>query len=72
MIRLAIDEKLIGEARKLGGHRTKKEAVIAALEKYISGTSDSREFLKPLERSILIPNMITKRQGAESARAIRT
>jgi Arc/MetJ family transcription regulator len=32
---LAIDDKLIEEARRLGEHRTKKEAVTTALEEYI-------------------------------------
>ena len=32
---LAIDDKLIEEARKIGRHRTKKEAVTAALDEYI-------------------------------------
>ena len=29
--------KLIEEARKLGGHKTKKAAVITALEEYVRG-----------------------------------
>jgi Arc/MetJ family transcription regulator len=32
---LAIDDKLIEEAKKLGRHRTKKETVTAALDEYI-------------------------------------
>ena len=32
---LAIDDRLIEEARELGHHRTKKEAVNAALDEYI-------------------------------------
>ena len=32
---LAIDDRLIEEARKTGGHKTKKEAVTSALEEYI-------------------------------------
>jgi hypothetical protein len=32
---LAIDDRLIEEAKKLGHHRTKKEAVSVALEEYI-------------------------------------
>lgn len=31
---LAIDDRLIDEAKKLGKHRTKKEAVTAALNEY--------------------------------------
>jgi Arc/MetJ family transcription regulator len=33
---LALDDKLIVRAQKAGGHRTKKEAVTAALEEYIA------------------------------------
>jgi hypothetical protein len=32
---LALDDRLIEEARKTGGHRTKKEAVTKALEEYV-------------------------------------
>jgi Arc/MetJ family transcription regulator len=32
---LAIDDRLIDEARAVGGHKTKKEAVTAALHEYI-------------------------------------
>lgn len=32
---LAIDDKLIESARRVGGHKTKKEAVTAALEEYV-------------------------------------
>lgn len=32
---LAIDDKLLEEARKVGGHRTKKATVTEALEEYI-------------------------------------
>jgi Arc/MetJ family transcription regulator len=32
---LAIDDRLIQEAQKLGRHRTKKEAVTAALDEYV-------------------------------------
>ena len=32
---LAIDDNLIEEARRIGGHVTKKEAVTAALDEYI-------------------------------------
>ena len=32
---LAIDDNLISQARKLGKHRTKKEAVNAALDEYV-------------------------------------
>jgi hypothetical protein len=32
---LALDDKLIDAARKLGGHKTKKAAVTAALDEYV-------------------------------------
>jgi hypothetical protein len=32
---LALDDKLIAEAVKLGKHKTKREAVSAALEEYV-------------------------------------
>jgi Arc/MetJ family transcription regulator len=32
---LDIDDRLIVQAQKLGGHRTKKETVTAALDEYI-------------------------------------
>jgi Arc/MetJ family transcription regulator len=32
---LAIDDRLITEAQKLGRHRTKKETVTAALDEYV-------------------------------------
>ena len=32
---LALDDRLIEEARKAGGHRTKKDAVTAALSEYV-------------------------------------
>ena len=32
---LALDDKLIEEARRIGGHKTKREAVTAALDEYI-------------------------------------
>jgi len=32
---LAIDDKLIEEARRLGEHKTKKQAVTTALEEYV-------------------------------------
>ena len=33
---LAIDDKLIEEARKVGNHKTKKDAVTAALSEYVA------------------------------------
>ena len=32
---LALDDRLIEQARRAGGHRTKKDAVTAALQEYV-------------------------------------
>lgn len=32
---LALDDRLIEEARRIGGHKSKKSAVTAALEEYV-------------------------------------
>jgi hypothetical protein len=32
---LAIDDRLLAEAQKVGGHRTKRETVTVALQEYI-------------------------------------
>lgn len=42
---LALDPELINEARRIGGHATKKEAVTVALREYI----ERRKQLKILE-----------------------
>ena len=39
---LAIDDKLINEARRIGKHKTKKEAVTAALDEYIRWRKQQR------------------------------
>lgn len=39
---LAIDDRLIEEAQKIGGHRTKKAAVTEALEEYIRHRKQAR------------------------------
>jgi Arc/MetJ family transcription regulator len=39
---LAIDEKLLEEALRLGGHSTKKETVTEALEEYIRRRKQAR------------------------------
>jgi len=39
---LAIDDRLIEQARKLGHHRTKKDAVTAALDEYIQRRKQQR------------------------------
>ena len=42
---LALDDKLIEEARRMGGHKTKKDAVNSALDEYVK----KRKRLKILE-----------------------
>lgn len=42
---LAIEDSLIEDARRIGGHKTKKEAVTAALREYIK----QRERLRVLD-----------------------
>jgi Arc/MetJ family transcription regulator len=39
---LAIDDALLEEAQKIGGHRTKKATVTEALEEYIQRRRQSR------------------------------
>jgi Arc/MetJ family transcription regulator len=39
---LVIDDRLLAEAVKVGGHRTKKTAVTAALEEYIRRRKQKR------------------------------
>jgi len=39
---LALNDKLIEEARKLGKHKTKREAVSAALEEYVQRRKQAR------------------------------
>jgi len=41
---LAIDDRLIDEARVVGGHKTKKEAVTTALREYIKRHKQHRIF----------------------------
>ena len=39
---LALDDKLIEEARKIGGHKTKRAAVTAALDEYVQRRNQLR------------------------------
>ena len=39
---LAIDDQLLEEAQKIGGHRTKKATVTEALEEYIQRRKQTR------------------------------
>jgi Arc/MetJ family transcription regulator len=40
--RLAMEHRLIAEAQRLGRHRTKKEAVTAALDEYVRRRKEQR------------------------------
>lgn len=75
---LALDDKLIDEARRVGGHSTKKEAVTAALDEYIRrhhqlkileafGTVDfDPEYdYRKLRRADRIPSTATARKAAK-------
>ena len=48
---LALDDDLINEARRLGGHKTKRETVTVALREYIQ----HRKQMQILELSGTIP-----------------
>ena len=39
---LAIDDRLLNEAQKIGGHRTKKATVTEALQEYIQHRKQAR------------------------------
>lgn len=39
---LALDDRLIEEARRTGGHKTKKDAVTAALREYVQRRKQMR------------------------------
>jgi Arc/MetJ family transcription regulator len=41
---LAIDDRLIAEAQKLGRHRTKRETVNAALDEYVQRRKQQQVF----------------------------
>lgn len=58
---LAIDDKLIEEAREIGGHRTKKAAVTEALQEYIQRRKQ-RQMLNLLGRIDYDPGYDYKRQ----------
>lgn len=58
---LAIDDKLIEEARRLGKHRTKKAVVTEALEEYIQRHRQS-EILELFHRVDIDPDYDYKEQ----------
>jgi len=62
--------KLIEDAKRVGRHKTKKEAVTAALAEYVARRSGWIFCLRSA-RSISIPNTITKPSGAGRDRTSR-
>ena len=41
---LALDDRLVEQAKRIGGHKTKREAVNAALEEYVRHREQLRIF----------------------------
>ena len=62
---LALDDRLIEQARTIGHHKTKKEAVTAALDEYIRRRKQV-EILDPSEPSTSIRTTTTKRCGSST------
>jgi len=62
---LAIDGRLLEEARKIGGHRTKKATVTEALEEYIRRRKQS-QILKLFGEIDFDPKYDYKRQRQRS------
>jgi hypothetical protein len=58
---LAIDDQLLEEAQKVGGHRTKRETVTAALEEYIKRRKQ-QEILSLFGKIEYVPDYDYKRE----------
>ena len=67
---LALDDKLIHEAIRLSGHRTKKAAVTHALEEYIQRRKQ-KAILDLFGKIDLLPESSMKRQRAAAHGAKR-
>ena len=67
---LALDDKLIHEAIRLSGHRTKKAAVTHALEEYIQRRKQ-KAILDLFGKIDLLPESSMKRQRAAAHSAKR-
>ena len=63
---LALDDELVEEARRTGRHKTKREAVNAALEEYVQRRKQLR-LLKAFGTVDSIPSTTTKRSDPGSA-----
>ena len=64
---LAIDDRLLEEAQKVGGHRTKKETVTVALQEYIAQAYTTGNPLLSLERLTTSQVLITNANVRQSA-----
>jgi Arc/MetJ family transcription regulator len=62
---LAIDDRLLEEARRIGGHRTKKATVTEALEEYIQRRKQAR-ILELFGKVELDPKYNYKKQRSRS------
>jgi Arc/MetJ family transcription regulator len=58
---LAIDDRLLEEAWKVGGHRTKRETVTAALEEYIERRKQ-QEILSLFRQIEFVPDYDYRRE----------
>jgi Arc/MetJ family transcription regulator len=67
---LALDDSLIEEARRAGKHKTKKEAVTAALGEYIERRKQVR-ILEAFGSFEFDPATTTRRNGAAAGAAAR-
>ena len=63
---LALDDRLIEEARRVGRHKTKREAVSAALAEYVKRRKQLR-ILDVFGTVDFDPNIIIRPSAAESA-----
>ena len=65
---LALDDNLIEEARQIGRHRTKKEAVTAALKEYVQRRRQQRilELAGQIEYEPDYDHKLLRRRGSKS------
>lgn len=61
---LALDDELIEQAKEIGSHPSKKEAVTVALKEYIRNNKQ-REILKLFGKLEIIPEYDYKKQRAK-------
>jgi len=65
---LALDDRLIEQARRVGRHRTKKEAVTAALREYVARRRQQRilDLVGQIEYESDYDYKTLRRRGAKS------